>query len=335
MAIPTREEFDEILELLSNFNGQEMNSNSENIELNFESIRDYYLEILDLIHDKRMVLNQTPVKKWLERQSSYTRGMESAFGKEMVSRTYEKWRLINTDIAITQANFLLNLYRDYSEDEFLNSQLMGKEVLKGEYLTDEGVLVSNVEEYNRSRSDAFRYRLFNDSSVLYGRWLNNFIVALRTYFYGESDLITRSGEAESLEQLKGLLNAVENLQDHLPHYMEMSTLYIHLSQYQANVAKEIEIKSAVTSPIKQNNETVKERALVYELWRAFEKQGLGSKVTAITHFLTLEGVSNSLDRRTIERNISRWKREDQKYIDKVQAIELKYNPTPMDNFYSY
>jgi hypothetical protein len=77
--------------------------------------------------------------------------------------------------------------------------------------------------------------------------------------------------------------------------------------------------------------------LAYELWQAFEKQGLGRKVTAIIHFLSLEGIANRVTTRTIERNICGWEREIGRYNKEVKEIETKYslNPTPMDDIYSY
>ncbi len=66
MAIPSEEEFDEILELLSNFNAQEILTDAESVEFSFDSIRDFYMEIYNLVSDKRIIINQSPVNKWLQ-----------------------------------------------------------------------------------------------------------------------------------------------------------------------------------------------------------------------------------------------------------------------------
>ena len=321
MAIPSKEDFDEILGLLANFGGAEVKSNPNEVEFNFDAIRDFYLEIFSLVGAKRKVIDNTPVKKWLNSQKSYTLGLKSAF-KRQASFTDKDWFEKNQNLAISIAESCLEAYRPYTEDEYLYLiTLNSEEVEPGLYLTSSGTVTSSVDQYNNMQMHVFHHNLQNETAVLYGRWFNRFITSLNEYFYGESELISENNYYKSLAELQSFSDALENLNKSIPHSMRYFSLDQIVNKELFNVTKEIEIKEAFATPIKKNNETVKERALAYELWQAFEKQGLGRKTAAITHFLSLEGIANSVDKRTTERNISGWERDLVRYNEEVKEID--------------
>ena len=51
---------------------------------------------------------------------------------------------------------------------------------------------------------------------------------------------------------------------------------------------------------------MRERILVRKLWTKFASYDLGRNVEAISYFLCLEGIENSLEPRTISRRIKEW-----------------------------
>ena len=60
-------------------------------------------------------------------------------------------------------------------------------------------------------------------------------------------------------------------------------------------------------PFERKDETLKERVLIYDLHKLFNQYFKQSKPNAIFYLLMVEGIKNNIEKRNIERMISKWK----------------------------
>lgn len=63
------------------------------------------------------------------------------------------------------------------------------------------------------------------------------------------------------------------------------------------------------TPVTRKDKTLKERGLVYDLSKIFRRHFRNNKAKAIYLFLELDGVENSLELRTIDRLLKKWKQD--------------------------
>lgn len=86
----------------------------------------------------------------------------------------------------------------------------------------------------------------------------------------------------------------------------------HASNVLNNEVSKFERKiknSSFIFPVDRNDETLKERVLIYELHKLFNQYFKKSKQNAIFYLLMVEGIKNNIEKRNIERMIAKWKND--------------------------
>ena len=82
-------------------------------------------------------------------------------------------------------------------------------------------------------------------------------------------------------------------------------------------------------PLQRGGFTARERLLVFNLWKSFQRvlalSGLKrtSNASSITHLLSLEGIDNPIEKRTIEKLIQGWKRQQYKQREMAQETPIE------------
>lgn len=316
MAVPTREEFDDLLELLKDLDAVELKGKERNLSLphKFEDIYDFFIQIYNIWWSKREPIKNSSVMKWLQAQQHFTLGIQAAFGKGKTPFIDDNWKQSNHELATEEARSLLDFYKPINKAQF--HEKIVKHNADGTYQMRNGSVVSSVEEYNVENATYIPISLFTRANFpsVETRWLIAFVEALNSYFYGEFSHIGDHyvGNAEDIDattQATKLL--IESISYSLPgsKYFGAEKLLKELEMFSCHMQLMTVLAKAYTPPIKRKNESIKERALAYDLWINFKKHKLGSKVSAIYHFLSLTGSINIVDRRTLERNVERWEME--------------------------
>ena len=328
MSVPAKDEFGLVLDLFSSFNAKEIEGNVDNIEFDYHAIRNFYLEVYTAIGEKRSIINKAIVMKWLKQDYPYQRGLEAIFGKKAANLSQAEWNSKNIELATAQAQWVIDSYKYIDNEEFL-LLVTGKDIHSGDYSTRDGYFVSGVDEYNNSR---FTQQLRKDAGMLVGRWMNDFISALKSYYYDEQYFERHLKGNCNLDATKKILDAMISLDELISGGdTHLFALRHALDIDIAATKKEYEIQKAFKKPIKNNDKTVRERVLCYQLWQGLKRQGADSKsAAAITWFLQIEGISHQLDMRTVQRNLSQWRGDSKDYEEHAKAIQSKYEVTSLD-----
>ena len=88
----------------------------------------------------------------------------------------------------------------------------------------------------------------------------------------------------------------------------------------------LEASSFEPKPIQRGGLTARERLLVFNLWKTYRrysihlgKRGI-SHASSITHLLSLEGIANPIEKRTIEKLIQGWRTQQTRQREIIQKV---------------
>ena len=169
--------------------------------------------------------------------------------------------------------------------------------------------VTNVGQ-NLIKPNMDFYRLINrDPTILYKEIYNAFY----TYFYSEKWV-----EIATLAPLaKEYINQTNKA---LGNFLKLSVLNEFAGLNPIQIRDITRVKESLDLLLKENriifhppvtrkDKTLKERGLVYDLSKIFRRHFRSNKAKAIYSFLELDGVENSLELRTIDRLLNKWKQD--------------------------
>lgn len=328
MSVPSEEEFKEAIELINDFNGNEVQEEAENVPLDLEKVKEYYRKIFSQIHKKRKELYKTTAISWLHHDYGYRLGVSSLFGSSALDKADANWVSEGEEIAKDMAVKILEKYKYINSDSQLPYASFVLGSVSGSYMFADGYTeITNFQEYNANVNILFHQKLKRDAGTNVGLWLKNFLLSLRDYFFLESVEVnsTQTDKDRRILNLVNTLLSEISADDH-----RMFLLDRELEGFKRNLLWSIELAEARVRPVKQINATVKERLFLHSIWESLENIGLGSKISALCDFLTIEGIEHRLDRRTIERNVSKWRQEQnhfKKVEEKIEELASSGNPT--------
>jgi len=325
MAVPSKGEFEEVLELFDSFDSSEMLMEDETI-LRFtdgsrlDKVQPSYDDVYPIISQHQKVItkknaeiNRSACMKWLVDQNCFHRAYKSAFG-ELAEPD------LTTDITELATLSLLKRHEVISKDEYIKSLSSFSHVKIQDYTDDEIADMFESQNDEVRRLNRFHNALHRKLRYKFGEWHKGLFNSLYTYHYEdmeESDLKIHNSQKnaanitlESSEALLGLLNDdTRNTNNH--PLSDTGKLIRVLTRLNLELEDFIAATDIRPKPIKKLGETARERLLVLNLWKEFKKwprsDGRGStRATAINHLLSLEGINSPLEQRTIERLIKGW-----------------------------
>jgi hypothetical protein len=285
MAVPTKEEFQEYIVLLESLYVHKLEEKLRDLPPSYSEISDAILEINKRRHEASLKLNKTVVGLWLDGQHVYHLGMDS-----------------------------LNRGFNYkSPDDLLEHQT-------NEVLTE---LKSNKDDKPRWLIGKLNCR---KNLMAYSETSKPLIEALLVYYYGGSAESIIQYQKEKKELLQKAKDLMQELQVHFdsPLRLEVKSTYPSFARmsidrtphmiykFADHVDKIVYACERQGSPIKRNDDTAKERLLVFNLYTALQNTPVfrgSSKSAAINHFLSIEGINNSIGQRGVEKLIQGWRKE--------------------------
>lgn len=313
MAVPSEEEFSDFISLVNGINAQELvgpklanrdgifqKSFLASIEdpspldmmfdtLTLENIELFFSKIFVITKEKDALRAVHPVQIWLNQQPCFNLGA--------VGYVIEALKGI---------------------DRFTWDGFCKKEVLS--------ILDFDPQDNSVSYQDKIQLEELHEIIQEIGhfsplKWLGGVVSCLRYYYYF-SDLSDDFDECFEMEQQSLLRHEKEalNAARYLLNYMnsnDSKSVRIRTRGESIDLLErlcedlDVDIKLiGIDSPIvKRGDRTKRERRLIHGLWKLLRTER-SRGVTAILHFLSLEGIENQQDARTIQRMIARWEKQE-------------------------
>lgn len=251
------------------------------LEPTFQDAKDFVNTEDELLQQKWASITKTPAVIWLFNQPSTSRALKSAFGKSTMS---------DEEITGRKINLLLRPSINSSQEK----------------------IQGGLEQKD------FEDRLKRSIKRNRGTFFADLLEALRIYFYqniNDYNEAYRQEKIVSIElknNISSLLNLIKSQQSFEIHNKSHNKLERLLERTSLEIEDLIETSGRKFRPLERGGETAKERLLVFNLWKAFQKEFKykrvqSSKSTAINHFLSLEGIANPIEQRAIEKAIQGWR----------------------------
>lgn len=322
MPIPTKNDFEKFINLSSEISCYEIWEEQEDAILpEYEIVFDLVTKCLALVDEKASALEATAVNKWFEGQSCFDKSVQSlSRGKSTLFSPEE------------QTNRLLETFSPASQTHFEWEQINlvgGSSFLPFKRAPD---LESRNKE--KERREVFNKYVDHFLCLPFGGWLSDVATSLMTYFYGPPIHQLIKHEKKSEKIIAEIQHALQELMEQSNQDTELFPLDHEKRPIQKiDIIKLTEmiwqIKSlsyhhnfSLRHPVKRNDKTIRERFLIYNLWRAQQRRQLNNlsfskkiSVISIMHLLELEGVNAVTDQRTIERLIQDWRDSEEEGVN--------------------
>ena len=287
MAIPSESDFQSYLSIAKWVPKAEWLEKTIKIDPTFECIRAFLREIQDATDRHREVVYAHNVAKWFDNQPSVIRALSALSARK-------------------------KLAKKLSREEYLNS--------RAQRFID-----------NSIESDFWRFSLQRtvecDPVLLTGGITNAFY----NYFYTDRWLQTVKMGRNAEETFIRAHEAFNTLEDIHTRMEIMAEFYVGrgykaLSLGGSTVAKRAQAgqvlkKENFVFPAIREDKTVKERVLIFDLYRLFRRIYRSPKQTAIFHLLMTDGVGHPLDQRTVERMIEQWRKKEQNCRHRMKSLD--------------
>ena len=306
-TVPSREEFEESLSLIkardSGF--PEFEDEARALAPTEEAVRFFIESLVSTINEKRDLVNNSIVMKWLSVQDDYQKGYKLAFNKGRNKLAQEEW-------IEKQIKRLLSKYKPLSMSYFMYRYYDPEYVADGE--EEEHLARFNTEESRLGflRAAALKYTKGQRES-----WEYFYISAVNNYFIAVSDpekVIKRKRLKEPDDS--HLFDALNSL----TQYLNTSSGLSNMTDEEVSNAKDSleSIKSSIESGsmfrfyqravIEAGDESQHERELLLTLWHWFTSRSMKPSGKALHDLISIEGIVAVVQHvRSVERLIQKWK----------------------------
>ncbi len=263
-----------------------------------------------------------PAFAWLRNE----RGIGEAFNSMRRSRKRRlKLRPSNTDMFESQ---LKNLLRVNTREEILQTigprrlaALVSTESLD-QHIADQQLLPQRefaLSNFLRNYADTIAYEVYRPIAS-----------AFRHYFYRNRPNEVRQLKA-ALQRLEAvsttLLREVETLiEERLCAGLESPSVFNAAQKHSARLVErareELEMEDAQMGIAQRHDAFSKERFLLFDLHFGLRPFGWHAGPAALSEFMTVDGIKNRLDPRTIERLIARWGKSANRQIRRHDRLKV-------------
>lgn len=261
-----------------------------------ENIEVFFNKVLEIIGEKDSLRVNHPVQVWLDNQLGFKHGVKAVFPvPEKEIKTPELVKLY-----VKEA---LSILKSYPLDP------------------------AELKELNSYLHQVSCYKCH--------QWLYDFVFKLQLYYYPyaideQEEKELEEYDDEQTKRQKEVLNSVGCILDYLN---SRESCAVDVRQREEGIEAlerlhddfDVAIKMTMIddddSVINKKDKTSRERKFIYNLWQLL-RTPTSRGVPAIVQFLSLEGVENQLDPRTIHRMIERWEKQEVKAgLDRTRLAE--------------
>lgn len=273
MAKPSESDFNSYLSVAKWLPQVEWIAKTETIDPSFDYIKPFLREIQDAKYKHFEAAYTHDVMRWFKNQPSVRRAMTVVDKRNKLDETFSK-------------------------EENLNRQAQ-----------------RFVDYYSEGNSDFWRYRLRRSIEETPLGMCNDLINAFYDYFYTDrwQQTVQMGRDAQkTLERAIKAIETLEKIQIKMAHmeefYMGRGGVFLGSKpERMKEKVNQVLLPGNFVFPTAREDETTKERVLVFDLSRLFRRHFRSDKPTAIFHLMMTEGVAHSLDQRTIERMLEQWR----------------------------
>ncbi len=344
MAIPSKEDFDDCLKCLSEFHADELKSKYTRqitiltdpeltITPTIESVSEFLESLKEILDRKVSAVISTKVYKWLNDQEAYKRAFKSAF------------RLNVKETSSSDDNMVqhyLRYFETITEEQAAAILNFGPSPKTSEIEVQKYQSKFNEES---TRLKRFHREIKASMDFQHGKLLYDIIHSLKIYYYYDVEKYINF-KKEQLNLAKDTKKSIDKLllkfntdSEYEIYLNNKSSWFKSLKRSSIEIEEMLIFSKTNLTPIERKGPSQAERLLVYNLWRAFKKefeksQNNSSKSTSISHFLSLEGISNPIELGAIEKLIKKWnkqykaseleKRNQREYIESLRQVKKLY-----------
>jgi hypothetical protein len=302
--LPTTAELDEFMALSGPVSWPELTRLAETVEPGSSGAEEFFVEWRLRIDELSPRVRSSAVFRWLHAQSEYRRAIRVALGQRGEDTAPPTAR--NEDVQQLVHRAVRSLAQP-SEEEIQQSYRWVHRRRGPESPTLEEWAAQVSEPNYRLRS--FRSHLARHASFYTHFPLPHGVTgSLRNYFASDAEETARRIEsARQLDEALGRLAAAAvSLQTHhtaTPASSELQGIARAVDRAKRAVARQLR----QFPPSIRRDPTLPERVLLWELRGVLEGLGMSSNATALYHFLCIDGVRHSLDLRTVQRLLAKWR----------------------------
>lgn len=322
MSVPSKQDFEDCIKLLSNFNLRELKSEftrdigiDDILDINptYDEVKQYVLRERDLVDKKWEEITSSNLMIWLLEQPSFKRAYRSAFGRikdEQPEKVIEQ-----------RIDYFLKIYNyNHNKADLIKNKHAYRELFSNGKLIDKKA-DAYIEARNTvaSKHNSFISGVKRAMNRARGDFWSDLVTALKIYYYSDIELFN----ASTKEKINQALKTKREITKLLMYLSNPSDFYVRdnfedKKQWKICNRAVLELEDLIDShgnsfqPLERSGRTARERLLVFNLWETFQRQFAyskkrTSKATAINHILSLEGIENAIEQRTIEKLIQGWK----------------------------
>lgn len=341
MAIPTKEDFEIYLHQMSDFNANELlpeyygdpqtilGGKTFLIKPIPDDVREMVNKVNQVLNRKYKELENLTVHKWLYQQEAFRRAEKAAAANISLEKRTD---LTNKTTENLYVESFLKAYQGMSFDEYIDS--LRKYDYK-DYSDEE--LKNKFERINSEKERFVRFEGVIKRYITSQRfeWLHHTVSALSIYYFNDIDTYLENQKEQdkiakkAKEAIDKYLDVIQTPSSFNLHDRVNEPLFRALTRASLEIEDILEESGFEFKPLQRGGFTARERLLVFNLWKSFQRvlalSGLKrtSNASSITHLLSLEGIDNPIEKRTIEKLIQGWKRQQYKQREMAQETPIE------------
>jgi hypothetical protein len=307
--IPTGQQFDEYIHIASGHKCSSLETLASSTNPSQGDLTKFFAVWLKIYEEQQSALLSTYASNWLDSQPNFVRAVRAlSTGRGAISTA----QLSSAEIISAKVNRALEQYQ-VPGDQLLSKMENSAPFRRARDSWTPDHWAGWRERYKslESREGRFRRYVTSFGNMAYWDLQKDIARALRRYYSRaiDQDLIIHnqvSAALGAISELRIILNdsilpKVNAILD-ADNWSELS----RLQRYVDKLENRLESKRKDIIPNVRRDETLRERALLWDLRCAFRKQFKSDKPTALFYMLGLPGIEHPLDQRRVERIVKGW-----------------------------
>lgn len=326
MTIPSKKRFEEVLYAFDSCNAAELERDAARTPLTKDAVLGLLKKRDKLLDAKQEHADKCAALVWFRSQQGGKRAAE-IFSNSISNRKARQKTKMSGKERSEAHNEQLEVY----VDELLSSirkdttiEDVQREIEEDASFEDDRIIRhGSIEKYLEYRNSEYmktkdvRTELIFLMRQQFYTWHQGVFTALRDYYYTDRWRVLYLEAQNKKKQLHAALDGLAALEALSSHLIEPVKFMEFEKSLRLRIEKQIAAGLASTYPIRRNDETARERTLMYDLYLNNTRHRIGKKPTIIYSLMMLDGIENQVDQRTIEISLSKWESARRDYRKKV------------------
>lgn len=310
MAIPTKEQFDEVINAIAKLRATELADDARKMTVNEEAMLSLLQKCRVIIKLKTKQIHSLYAMDWLWSQQ---------YGQEAINKYSKHYKHIK---GLSDNELVKSICKDITT-EYVQQRIQEDRNFYEDRVRRYGSIEGYVA-YNNSeerKTELIRAKLIWKIQAPRQQWIYGVFTSLRNYYYTNrwADLVAEN--KSKITKLKSALDALESLRSLTTDLIAPTSLGMGPKSYaRMRFTIENKIKADVASiyPVERNDKTARERVLAYDLYLNNEREFNEPKTSIIHCLMNLDGIENKIGQRALDGLISKWREARNEYNEKMK-----------------